>query len=89
MQLLSWARESPPNTKKPLDTYYDPERDCLAAYTFQRPEELVLEQLCHTHSLPVIESPDMQRALHSFCPWLTAQHRQPFMVVGPQGCGKG
>lgn len=89
MQLLRWARESPPNAKKPLDTYYDSERGCLAAYTFQHPEELVLEQLSHTHTLPVIETTDMQRALHCFSPWLTAQHRQPFMVVGPEGCGKG
>uniref|UniRef100_A0A8C9YHS7 Cytoplasmic dynein 2 heavy chain 1 n=1 Tax=Sander lucioperca TaxID=283035 RepID=A0A8C9YHS7_SANLU len=88
-ELLSWARESPPDTKKPLDTYYDYDRGHLAAYTFHRPEGLSLEQLSHTHTLPVIETPDMQRGLHCFSPWLTAQHRQPFMVVGPEGCGKG
>lgn len=89
LQLLSWARESPPNANKPLDTYYDLDRGNLAAYTFQRPEEMDLEQLCHTHTLAVIETPDMQRALHCFSLWLTAEHRQPFMVVGPEGCGKG
>ncbi|TMS07235.1 Cytoplasmic dynein 2 heavy chain 1 [Larimichthys crocea] len=88
-ELLSWARESPPDIKKPLDTYYDSDRGQLAAYTFQRPEGLTLEQLSHTHTLPVIETPDMQRGLQCFSPWLTAQHRQPFMVVGPEGCGKG
>uniref|UniRef100_A0A7N9ATV1 Cytoplasmic dynein 2 heavy chain 1 n=1 Tax=Mastacembelus armatus TaxID=205130 RepID=A0A7N9ATV1_9TELE len=88
-ELLSWARESPPDTKKPLDTYYDSESGHLAAYKFQRPEGLTLEQLSHTHTLPVIETPDMQRGLHCFSPWLIAQHRQPFMVVGPEGCGKG
>uniref|UniRef100_A0A3Q1HTI5 Cytoplasmic dynein 2 heavy chain 1 n=1 Tax=Anabas testudineus TaxID=64144 RepID=A0A3Q1HTI5_ANATE len=88
-ELLSWARESPPDTRKPLDTYYDFNSGHLAAYTFQRPESLTLEQLSNTHTLPVIETPDMQRGLHCFFPWLTAQHRQPFMVVGPEGCGKG
>uniref|UniRef100_A0A671UTN4 Cytoplasmic dynein 2 heavy chain 1 n=1 Tax=Sparus aurata TaxID=8175 RepID=A0A671UTN4_SPAAU len=88
-ELLSWARESPPDSKKPLDTYYNSDSGHLAAYTFQRPEGLTLEQLSHTHTLPVIETPDMQRGLHCFSPWLTAQHRQPFMVVGPEGCGKG
>lgn len=88
-QLLSWARESPPDVKKPLDTYYDSDSGVLAAYTFQRPEGLALEQLAHAHALPVIETQDMQRALHCFSPWLSAQHRQPFMVVGPEGCGKG
>uniref|UniRef100_A0A8C4HES0 Cytoplasmic dynein 2 heavy chain 1 n=1 Tax=Dicentrarchus labrax TaxID=13489 RepID=A0A8C4HES0_DICLA len=87
--LKFWARESPPDIKKPLDTYYDSDSGHLAAYTFQRPEGLTLNQLSHTHTLPVIETPDMQRGLHCFSPWLTAQHKQPFMVVGPEGCGKG
>uniref|UniRef100_A0A8C5EPV0 Cytoplasmic dynein 2 heavy chain 1 n=1 Tax=Gouania willdenowi TaxID=441366 RepID=A0A8C5EPV0_GOUWI len=88
-QIFFWARESPPDPKRPLDTYYDSDREQLAAYTFLRPEGLTLEQLSHTHMLPVIETPGMQRGLHSFFPWLTAQHRQPFMVLGPEGCGKG
>ncbi|XP_056138994.1 cytoplasmic dynein 2 heavy chain 1 [Lampris incognitus] len=88
-ELLSWARETPPEPRKPLDTYYDPDTGRLAAYTLQRPEGLSLEQLSHPHSLPVIQTPDMQRALHCFSQWLSAQHRQPFMVVGPEGCGKG
>ena len=89
LQLLSWARESPPEPRKPLDTYFDPDSGRLAAYVFQRPEGLTLEQFFNTHKLPVIETPGMQRGLHGFYPWLTAQHRQPFMVVGPEGCGKG
>ncbi|KAM3875467.1 cytoplasmic dynein 2 heavy chain 1 [Diretmus argenteus] len=88
-ELLSWARESPPDHRKPLDTYYDPDTGGLAAYTLQRPDGLTLDQLSHTHTLPVIETPDMQRGLHCFSQWLTTQHRQPFMVVGPEGCGKG
>uniref|UniRef100_A0A672FSM8 Cytoplasmic dynein 2 heavy chain 1 n=1 Tax=Salarias fasciatus TaxID=181472 RepID=A0A672FSM8_SALFA len=88
-ELLSWARESPPDARKPLDTYYDSDSGHLAAYTFQRPESLTLEQLSATHMLPVIETPGIQRGLHCFSLWLSAQHRQPFMVVGPEGCGKG
>uniref|UniRef100_A0A3P9QAB0 Cytoplasmic dynein 2 heavy chain 1 n=1 Tax=Poecilia reticulata TaxID=8081 RepID=A0A3P9QAB0_POERE len=84
-----WARESPPDARKPLDTFYNSDSGHLAAYTFQRPEELTLEHFFHTHVLPVIETPGMQRGLHGFSPWLTARHRQPFMVVGPEGCGKG
>ncbi|TKS81144.1 Cytoplasmic dynein 2 heavy chain 1 [Collichthys lucidus] len=69
-ELLSWARESPPDIKKPLDTYYDSDRGQLAAYTFQPPEGLTLEQLSHTHTLPVIETPDMQRACSCAMPFL-------------------
>ncbi|XP_025753905.1 cytoplasmic dynein 2 heavy chain 1 isoform X2 [Oreochromis niloticus] len=88
-ELLSWARESPPDPRKPLDTYYNSDSGHLASYMFQRPEGLTLEQFSHTHMLPVIETPGMQRGLQGFSPWLTTQHRQPFMVVGPEGCGKG
>ncbi|XP_037534395.1 cytoplasmic dynein 2 heavy chain 1-like [Nematolebias whitei] len=88
-ELLSWARESPPDARKPLDTYYDSVNGQLAAYTFQHPEDLTLDQFFHTHMLPVIETTGTQRGLHGFSPWLTTQHRQPFMVVGPEGCGKG
>uniref|UniRef100_A0A3P8WNV8 Cytoplasmic dynein 2 heavy chain 1 n=1 Tax=Cynoglossus semilaevis TaxID=244447 RepID=A0A3P8WNV8_CYNSE len=88
-ELLSWARENPPDPRKPLDITYDPDSGHLAAYVFHRPDGLTLEQLSHTHTLPVVETADMQRGLHCFSPWLTAQHRQPFMVVGPEGCGKG
>uniref|UniRef100_A0A3Q4HAW8 Cytoplasmic dynein 2 heavy chain 1 n=1 Tax=Neolamprologus brichardi TaxID=32507 RepID=A0A3Q4HAW8_NEOBR len=88
-ELLSWARESPPDPRKPLDTYYNTDSGHLASYMFQRPEGLTLEQFSHTHMLPVIETPGMQRGLQGFSPWLTTQHRQPFMVVGPEGCGKG
>ncbi|XP_047247257.1 cytoplasmic dynein 2 heavy chain 1 isoform X2 [Girardinichthys multiradiatus] len=88
-ELLSWARESPPDARKPLDTFYDSSSGHLAAYTFHRPADLTLEQFFHTHVLPVVETPGMQRGLHGFSPWLAARHRQPFMVVGPEGCGKG
>ncbi|XP_024132434.1 cytoplasmic dynein 2 heavy chain 1 [Oryzias melastigma] len=88
-ELLSWARETPPDSRKPLDTYYDSKSGHLAAYTFQHPENLTLEQFSHAHMLPVIKTTGMQRGLHGFFPWLTAPHRQPFMVVGPEGCGKG
>uniref|UniRef100_A0AAV2J329 Cytoplasmic dynein 2 heavy chain 1 n=1 Tax=Knipowitschia caucasica TaxID=637954 RepID=A0AAV2J329_KNICA len=88
-ELLSWARENPPNIKKPLDTFYDTSTGHLSAYELHRPDSLTLEQLANTQKLPVIETTDMQRSLDCFSPWLTAQQRQPFMVLGPEGCGKG
>ncbi|XP_052360063.1 cytoplasmic dynein 2 heavy chain 1 isoform X2 [Oncorhynchus keta] len=88
-EVLVWARESPPDPRKPLDTYYDPNSGRLCVYTLERPDGLSLEELTHTHTLPVIQTPDMQRGLHCFSHWLSSQHRQPFILVGPEGCGKG
>ncbi|KAJ7995299.1 hypothetical protein DPEC_G00243100 [Dallia pectoralis] len=88
-EVLGWARESPPDPRKPLDTYYDSESGRLCAYTLERPEGLEIDELTHAHTLPVIQTPDMQRGLHCFSHWLSSEHRQPFIVVGPEGCGKG
>lgn len=48
-----------------------------------------MEDLNNPQNLPVIHTPDMQRGLDLFTPWLSSNHRQPFLLVGPEGCGKG
>ncbi|KAI2656493.1 Cytoplasmic dynein 2 heavy chain 1 [Labeo rohita] len=88
-EVLSWARESPPDPRKPLDTYYNPASGRLCAYELQRGEGVSADDLNNPHNLPVIHTPDTQRGLDLFTPWLSSNHRQPFLLVGPEGCGKG
>uniref|UniRef100_W5MJK1 Cytoplasmic dynein 2 heavy chain 1 n=1 Tax=Lepisosteus oculatus TaxID=7918 RepID=W5MJK1_LEPOC len=88
-QVLSWARESPPDLRKPLDTFYDPGTGRLAAYQLQKPENLSAEDFSNPQKLPVVQTPDMQRGLDYFRQWLCSENRQPFILVGPEGCGKG
>ncbi|XP_057206860.1 cytoplasmic dynein 2 heavy chain 1 isoform X3 [Triplophysa rosa] len=88
-EVLSWARETPPDPRKPLDTYYDPASGRLCVYELQRGEGVCVEDLNNPQNLPVIHTPDMQRGLDLFTPWLSSNHRQPFLLVGPEGCGKG
>ncbi len=38
--------------------------------------------------LPVILTPDVQRNLAMLTPWLSGDSKQPFIIVGPEGCGK-
>ena len=38
--------------------------------------------------MPVVLTPDVQRGLDMFRPWLAAANRPSFIVVGPEGCGK-
>ncbi|XP_073674385.1 cytoplasmic dynein 2 heavy chain 1-like [Garra rufa] len=89
LKVLSWARESPPDPRKPLDTYYDSASGRLCAYELQRGEGVCVDDLSNPHNLPVIHTPDTQRGLDHFTPWLSSNHRQPFLLVGPEGCGKG
>ncbi|MXQ96699.1 hypothetical protein E5288_WYG013272 [Bos mutus] len=87
--VFNWARQSPPDPHKPLDTYYDSNRGRLASYVLKKPENLTADDFSSSHTLPVIQTPDMQRGLDYFRPWLSPDTKQPFILVGPEGCGKG
>lgn len=88
-EVFNWARESPPDPHKPMDTYYDSGRGRLASYVLKKPENLTADDFSNGQTLPVIQIPDMQRGLDHFRPWLSSDTKQPFILVGPEGCGKG
>ncbi|XP_068004360.1 cytoplasmic dynein 2 heavy chain 1 [Melanerpes formicivorus] len=88
-EIFSWAQESPPDPRKPLDTYYDVDTGQLMLYQLKKPENLTADDFSNLQTLPVIQTPDMQRGLDYFRPWLDFDNKQPFLLVGPEGCGKG
>lgn len=56
---------------------------------FQVPDSLRVSDLSlSSGSLPVIQTPDIKRGLDMFLPWLHPDHKKPFLLVGPEGCGK-
>ena len=55
----------------------------------KKPENLTADDFSNSQTLPVIQTPDMQRGLDYFKPWLSPDTKQPFILVGPEGCGKG
>lgn len=89
LKIFTWAQESPPDPRKPLDTYYDTDTGELMLYQLKKPENLTADDFSNLQTLPVIQTPDMQRGLHYFRPWLDINNKQPFLLVGPEGCGKG
>ncbi|NXV90779.1 DYHC2 protein, partial [Calonectris borealis] len=88
-EIFSWAQECPPDPRKPLDTYYDTDTGQLMLYQMKKPENLTADDFSNLQTLPVIQTPDMQRGLDYFRPWLDFNNKQPFLLVGPEGCGKG
>ncbi len=56
-------------------------------YFVQVEENLKLEDLSMS-KMPVVLTPDVQRSLDFFNPWLTQGKNEPFLLVGPDGCGK-
>lgn len=61
-------------------------------YTFnftQATRDLSADNFTTGGSLPVVRTGDVQRGLDYFAPWLQPDNKQPFILVGPEGCGKG
>ncbi|XP_043928516.1 cytoplasmic dynein 2 heavy chain 1 isoform X1 [Protopterus annectens] len=88
-EVLNWARESPPDPRKPVDTFYDTGSGRFMTYQLVKPDNLNADDFNNLQNLPVIQTPDMQRDLDYFKPWLSSSSKQPFILVGPEGCGKG
>ncbi|XP_025088458.1 cytoplasmic dynein 2 heavy chain 1-like isoform X3 [Pomacea canaliculata] len=97
-EVFSWIGESPPDNRRPLDTYYDDTLGRLMTYTMEvrryfvgkeNAESVTVEQFSSLSSLPVVRTSDVQRSLDYFMPWLDPDNKQPFIIVGPEGCGKG
>lgn len=62
----------------------------LSFTCLQLPDNLTLSDLSGSAkaSLPVVLTPDLQRNRDTFQSWLHTGNKQPFIIVGPEGCGK-
>ncbi len=89
MKVFSLCVESPPDPRRPLDTCYDEMSDRLMNYNLEDAGDLSTDELSYAQPPPVIRTADMQRCMDYFTPWLDPENRQPFLLVGPDGCGKG
>ncbi|XP_067663541.1 cytoplasmic dynein 2 heavy chain 1-like isoform X1 [Haliotis asinina] len=88
-EVFSWCGEMPPDSRRPLDTYYDESLGRLQTYSLEVPDIPSADHFMSGSSLPVIRTGDVQRSLDYFTPWLSLDNKQPFILVGPEGCGKG
>uniref|UniRef100_A0A7M5UV62 Cytoplasmic dynein 2 heavy chain 1 n=1 Tax=Clytia hemisphaerica TaxID=252671 RepID=A0A7M5UV62_9CNID len=87
-EIFKWCGESLPDPSNPLDTYYDKQRGRLVTFQLEVPDNLQTDDFSTT-KLPVILTPDVKRNLDAFSRWLeTDENRQPFILAGPEGCGK-
>ncbi|XP_069679211.1 cytoplasmic dynein 2 heavy chain 1 isoform X2 [Periplaneta americana] len=86
-QVFEWTGEFVPDPSRVLYSYYNPRRDGLDTYTMDN-ENTEVQIGTSLSSLPLIMTADVKRTLDIIEPWLNAETRQPFLLVGPQGCGK-
>ncbi|XP_042221258.1 cytoplasmic dynein 2 heavy chain 1-like isoform X2 [Homarus americanus] len=83
-EVYSWVGEHIPDQRKPLNIYYDPTRDRLESYTSDSTDQVVI----NATEVSLILTADAKCSLDYFMPWLQLETSQPFILVGPEGCGK-
>nr|WAW84826.1 cytoplasmic dynein 2 heavy chain 1 [Halisarca dujardinii] len=80
-QVYHWTNTVLPDARRPLATHFAPSGH-LTTYQFDIPSSIDICQL------PLILTPSVQATLDTIRPWLDVDHPQPFLLVGPEGCGK-
>ncbi|CAF3391936.1 unnamed protein product [Rotaria sp. Silwood1] len=88
-EIFRLTGEHPPDPSNLLSTKYDETTKNLMTYINDDKSDLTVDNFNNIYDLPVVRTVDIQRYLDSFLPWLDNKHRKPFLVVGPDGCGKG
>ena len=46
------------------------------------------ETLSNPSQLPIIKTTQVLRGVDGIMEWLDPKHREPFLLIGPDGCGK-
>jgi hypothetical protein len=85
--VFEWTGEYVRDPARLLYSYYNPQRDGLDTYVMDH-ENTQLHLGATNCSLPLVMTADVKRTLDIIGPWLHADAQQPFLLVGPQGCGK-
>jgi dynein heavy chain 2 len=83
-EIFQWANERPPDFGSPLDCYADGSRfEAFHPAGSLSSEDVTLEAIGDTTVVPTIT---VQRTLATIDPWIKSH--EPFILVGPEGCGK-
>ena len=81
-EVFGWLGESPPDPHNPLNFHYNERRDRMEVYGMGEQAKVTVDAL-FSSSPPLILTPDIQRTLDYFRPWLQGEQREPFLMVGP------
>ncbi|CAD5120552.1 DgyrCDS9119 [Dimorphilus gyrociliatus] len=78
-EIFDWIGETPPDPSRILDTYYDTDLSRLSLYSMDQTDE---------ENSVIVKTSDVKRTLDCVQPWVQTKESQPFILVGPEGCGK-
>jgi len=84
-EVFGRARESPADQRYPLDCFYSPQAGAFRAYASEN-ENFTPQDFADPTNPPLVRTKGIQRDMDLFKGWLEAG--DPFILVGPEGCGK-
>ncbi|KAL3981550.1 Dynein heavy chain N-terminal region 2 family protein [Acanthocheilonema viteae] len=77
-----------PDKQNPGNVYYDKRARSLLTYTDEINMTNNNDQLLSLERPPYILTANAQANRDTICSWLNNRNRQPFIIYGPDGCGK-
>lgn len=83
LELFARCKEQPPDARNPLNCY---SKDGVLRQFVTEQEHFELKDLSDYFSPPLVRTVGIQRDIELFRQWL--EQGDPFIVVGPEGCGK-
>lgn len=84
-EMFSRSRENPPDPRYPLECFYSDKGSTLKPFVSET-ENFELSDFSDSFEPPLVRTVGVQRDIETFKTWL--ENGQPFIVVGPEGCGK-
>ena len=85
MTIYQLIGEKPPSMSNLLDVYYDSKEQKLVEFEYQK-KKLDISSFSNTLNYPIVKTAPVLRDLSILSNWF--ESNEPFIVVGPEGCGK-
>ena len=86
--VLKMTGESSNDSDTAFNITYDQRADCIRQYVNEEPNESNTEALNNPSQLPIVKTAQLMRGVDGIMPWFDSKFRQPFLLIGPDGCGK-
>lgn len=86
-EIFSHIGQSAPSGRKSLSIFYNKNRDRIDTYDSDVNVQLQLSDF-KSDNYPVVQTSDVKGIMATLLHWLDPGIKQPFLLVGPEGCGK-
>ena len=84
-EMFTRSKENPPDPRYPLDCFYNEKAGSFKPFVAEN-DKFEAGEFQDAFDPPVVRTIGVQRDIETFRTWL--ENGQPFIVVGPEGCGK-